>query len=216
MLALAASGCSSLEGVLGTSQPSSPPPAADSSGGSSFTQRVKSLFSSGSGTPAGEQKKASETGPNPDVDCPGIDIREGASTLAVNAPGADPNATNVRYQATIAQTARECAIAGPTMTIKVGIQGRIILGPAGSPGPVEVPMRLALVREGIEPRTIWTKLYRVPVTVPPGEGNVPFVQVEENMSFPVPKRSELEAYVVYVGFDSSALVTMPERKHKKR
>ena len=49
------------------------------------------------------------------------------------------------------------------------------------------------------------------VTVPPGESNVPFVQVEEAMSFPVPGREDLEAYVVYVGFDPSALAPQPER-----
>ena len=52
----------------------------------------------------------------------------------------------------------------------------------------------ALVREGVEPRTVWTKLYRVPVTVSPGETNVAFVQVEEGMAFPVPSRADLEAY----------------------
>jgi hypothetical protein len=206
---LAVCGCSSFD-VLGTSQPSSPA-AGDSSGGSSFTQRVKNLFSSG--TASGQQKVAATApaGPDPNVDCPGVDVRSGAATLAVNTPGSEPSPTNLRFQASIAQTARECAVNGGNMTIKVGVQGRVILGPAGTPGQVQVPMRLALVREGIEPRTVWTKLYRVPVTVPPGESNVPFVQVEENLTFPVPDRSDLEAYVVYVGFDASALPAQPER-----
>jgi hypothetical protein len=208
-VALAAAGCSSLDGAFGTS--SSPPPA-DSSGGSSFTQRVKGWFSSGSSQPAGDQKVAG--GPNPDVDCPGVDVRSGASTLAVNTPGAEPSATNLRFQASIAQTARECAVLGGNMTVKVGIQGRVILGPAGVPGQVEVPMRLALVREGIEPRTIWTKLYRVPVMLPPGQSNVPFVQVEEDMTFPVPKPSDLEAYVVYVGFDANAMSEPPAKSKR--
>jgi hypothetical protein len=210
-VALAAAGCSSLDGVLGSSSPSSSPPA-DSSGGSSFTQRVKGWFSSGSPQPAGDQKVAG--GPSPNVDCPGVDVRSGASTLAVNTPGAEPNATNLRFQASIAQTARECAVLGANMTIKVGIQGRVILGPAGTSGQVEVPMRLALVREGIEPRTIWTKLYRVPVAVPPGQSNVPFVQVEEDMTFPVPKPSDLEAYVVYVGFDANAMSEPPAKSKR--
>jgi hypothetical protein len=30
---------------------------------------------------------------------------------------------------------------------------------------------------------------------------VQFIDVEEGLSFPLPSRSELEAYVVYVGFD---------------
>ncbi|HML11748.1 MAG TPA: hypothetical protein VK456_00495 [Xanthobacteraceae bacterium] len=216
---LAASGCSSFD-TFGTSQPSSPsssPPPADSSGGSSFTQRIKNMFSSGSSS--GQEKVAATapSGPDPNLDCPSVTVRSGAATLAVNAPGVEPSATNLRFQATIAQTARECAVNAGNMTMKVGIQGRVILGPDGTPGKIEVPMRLALVREGIEPRTVWTKLYRVQVMVPPGETNVPFVQVEEAMTFPVPSRSDLEAYVVYVGFDPSALAPpeKPRRPSKK-
>ena len=208
---LAASGCSSLD--IGSS--SSP---SDSTSSSSFTQRVKNLFSSGSAS--GQEKVAATapSGPDPNLDCPGVTVRSGAATLAVNTPGAEPSATNLRFQATVSQTARECAVSAGNMTMKVGIQGRVILGPAGTPGKVEVPMRLALVREGIEPRTIWTKLYRVPVDVPAGQTNVPFVQVEEGMSFPVPSAQDLEAYVVYVGFDPSALApekpTRPTKKGK--
>ena len=209
MAILAAAGCSSFD-TIGSSSP------PDSGGGSSFTQRVKNLFSSGNAS--GQEKVAATApaGPDPNIDCPSVTVRSGAATLAVNTPGADPSATNVRFQASVSQTARECAVSGGNMTMKIGIQGRLILGPAGGPGKYEVPMRLALVREGVEPRTIWTKLYRVPVTVSPGETNVAFVQVEEGMTFPVPSREDLEAYVVYVGFDPSALTPeKPKRPAKK-
>jgi len=205
---LAAAGCSSLD-IIGSSSPS------DSSSGS-FTQRVRNLFSSGSST--GQEKVAATApaGPDPNLDCPSVTVRSGAATLAVNTPGADPSPTNLRFQATVSQTARECAVSAGNMTMKVGIQGRVILGPAGSPGKYEVPMRLALVREGVEPRTIWTKLYRVPVTVSAGESNVAFVQVEEGMAFPVPNREDLEAYVVYVGFDPNALAPEKPKKPAKK
>jgi hypothetical protein len=207
---LAASGCSSFD-TIGSSSP------PDSGSGSSFTQRVRNLFSSGNAS--GQEKVAATApaGPDPNLDCPGVTVRSGAATLAVNTPGAEPSATNLRFQASVSQTARECAVSAGNMTMKIGIQGRVILGPAGTPGKVEVPMRLALVREGIEPRTIWTKLYRVSVDVPAGQTNVPFVQVEEGMSFPVPSAQDLEAYVVYVGFDPSALAApeKPRRPAKK-
>jgi len=203
---LAAAGCSSFD-IGGTSSPS------DSTSGSSFTQRVRNMFSSGSAS--GQEKVAATapSGPDPNLDCPSVTVRSGAATLAVNTPGVEPSATNLRFQASVSQTARECAVSAGNMTMKIGIQGRVILGPAGTPGKIEVPMRLALVREGVEPRTIWTKLYRVPVNITGGESNVPFVQVEEGMSFPVPSAQDLEAYVVYVGFDPSALA--PQEKPKR-
>ena len=87
------------------------------------------------------------------------------------------------------------------MTIKVGVQGRAIVGPLGEPGTVDVPLRYAVVREGPEPKTIVTKFKRTSVTIAQGERHAQFVDIEEALSFPLPPSTELEAYVVYVGFD---------------
>jgi len=184
---------------------------------SSFKDRMNALFFGASAKP--ETTAQAGPMPSPDLDCPEIDIRTGAATYSVGPTGTtDVNPTNLRYQADIAKTARECSVAGGSVTIKVGVQGRIILGPTGGPGQIDVPMRLAVVQEGVEPKTIWTKFYRVPVTVPPGQTNVPFVQIEENITFPMPKRAEYDAYVIYVGFDPTAdKSTPPDKKksHKK-
>lgn len=149
-----------------------------------------------------------------ELECPDISIRAGASTLAVSAPGTEASPTTTRYQATIGQTARECAALGGMITMKIGVQGRVLLGPAGGPGQLDVPLRLAVVREGTEPKTIWTKFYKFPVAIPPGQTSVPFVHVAQDVSFPMPSASELEAYVVYVGFDPSGLSAKPEPRRK--
>jgi hypothetical protein len=216
-VALIASGCSS-SSLLGTSQPQPPPPqpaaSADAPKPSSFRERMTALFS-GRPAPPPNPAEAAAARPVASDDCPTVDIRSGASTYAVGPSGADPTATTLRYQATIARTARECTVLAGSMTVRVGVQGRVILGPAGAPGTIEVPMRLALVQEGVEPKTIWTKAYRVPVSIPPGQTNVPFVHIEEDISFPLPKPAELAAYVVYVGFDPT-LVKEPEKKPDKK
>ncbi|MBX3522425.1 MAG: hypothetical protein KF826_11850 [Xanthobacteraceae bacterium] len=139
-----------------------------------------------------------QTQVNADENCPGATIRQGASAWAQNA-GQGP--TNVRYQASIVQIARECAVLGDTMTIKVGIEGRLLVGPKGGPGNVTVPLRIALVQEGPQPRPIISKFYAVNVSVPQGSTQVPFTQVEDDLTFPLPADKNLEKYVVYVGFD---------------
>jgi hypothetical protein len=170
----------------------------------------------GPSTPATENQAAALTQRDPNEECPSVDIRPGASTFQVRAPGAEPIATNVRYQVTVARTARECAIRGGSMNVKIGVQGRVILGPQGGPGQIDVPLRYALVREGVEPKTIWTELYRVPITIPPDQTNVPFMHIEEGLSFTLPSRSELAAYVVYVGFDAQAGAERPRKKAPTR
>jgi hypothetical protein len=133
--------------------------------------------------------------------CPIVDIRAGAGTLAVTTKTQQATANDVRYQLTFTQLARQCALIGTTIKMRVGVQGRAIAGPAGAPNQVEVPLRYAVVREGVEPKTITTKFRRIPLALPPGNTNVPFTDIEEDLSFPMPSRDELEAYIVYVGFD---------------
>jgi hypothetical protein len=134
-------------------------------------------------------------------DCPSMDIRTGAATLAVAAKGQQPTANELRYQLTFTELARQCFVEGGNVRMRVGVHGRAVVGPAGAPPQVSVPIRYAVVREGVQPTTITTKFKRIAVTLPPGTGNVVFTDIEEDLSFPLPPLPELQAYVVYVGFD---------------
>jgi hypothetical protein len=197
--AIVLSACSSLD------------PGAQSSGSSpSFVGRISQLFSG----PSAQANPAAENQPG-ELDCPAMDVRQGASTLSV-ASTSDPAAMTIRYQGTIVQLARECAVAAGNLTIKAGVQGRIILGPAGGPGQLDIPLRYALVREGPEPKTIWTKLYKIPVIVPEGQTNVTFTHVEDDMTVPRPKSNDLQAYIIYVGFDALAAAEKPKKPPPSR
>src|SRR5262249_56143528 len=85
-----------------------------------------------------------------DIECPDVNVRTGAATLMISSkPGeGEASALDLRYQATIIRTARECRVNSGIMTMKVGIEGRVITGPAGGAGTVSVPIRLAVVQEG--------------------------------------------------------------------
>jgi hypothetical protein len=150
-----------------------------------------------------------------DLPCPNVEVREGAATLAINAPGGDAGPMNTRYQVTIGDTARECAPLGGMMSMRVGVQGRILLGPAGGPGQVDLPLRVVVVQEGPDPKPVVSKLVRLAVQVPPGQTGVPFRHIEQNLTFPLVRPGVLENYVVYVGFDPGAGPVKPERKAKK-
>jgi hypothetical protein len=156
------------------------------------------LFGFGEGDKKPEQPAATES---PDIDCPGVEIRQGASTFQQSGADNGSSALSLRYQANFVRFARECAVRAGNVVMKVGIEGRVILGPAGTAGQVTLPVRLAVVKEGLEPQTVWTKFYMVPVVMPAGQPNVLFTHVEEDMSFPNPPGAELDKYVVYVGFD---------------
>jgi hypothetical protein len=175
-------------------------PASSSTAATSTTPSTEtrvdagySLFFGGAQT----RQVPTSGGPNP-VDCPGVDIRTGAGTLTIPPDG---EAMSLRYQVSISEMARSCRIVGSNLVMKVGVQGRIILGPAGGPGKLDIPMRFAVVHEGTEPKTVTTKFYKAPTTIPEGQTNITFTQIDDSIAFPLPSPSDLDAYVVYVGFD---------------
>jgi hypothetical protein len=111
----------------------------------------------------------------------------------------------------------ECAILGETMTMRVGVEGRLLVGPKGGPGSVKVPLRMALVAEGPKPQPIWSKFYNVDVTVPPGASQAVFSVVEDDLTFPLPAGRRIDNYIVYVGFDpqgAAAAARPPAAKPK--
>jgi hypothetical protein len=177
----------------------------------SSSRSLSEIFSSkpASYAQAGTTAAAEPTEFDPS-DCPTVDVRQGASTFSVNTAAKNPAESMLRYQGSFSQTARSCSRSGTTMTIKLGVQGRIILGPGGGPGQVDVPIRFALVEEGIQPKTVWTKFYRVPVTVPDGQPSVSFTHIEDDLTVPMPGKDTLEAYVLYVGFDPMSLSQKPK------
>jgi hypothetical protein len=164
--------------------------------------------------PAPTEAQASVAGKVLDNDCPSVDIRTGAGTLAVAARQQDAGANDLRYQLSFVELARQCAVDGSnTVRMRVGVQGRAIAGPAGAPPQVTAPIRYAVVQEGVQPKTIVTKFRRVPVTVN-SVGSTTFTDIEEDLSFPMPPLADLQRYIVYVGFDEAGDRQQPQAKKK--
>ncbi len=183
----------------------------------SLTDRFKSLFGGGKSDEPAEnaQQPAAPGGAESDDDCPPVKIRAGASTYAVAAPGKQPVGNDVRFQASITRTARECIKAGGDINAHVGIQGRVIAGPAGAPALVEIPLRVAVVQGGISEKVIATKAYRTTVAMSE-EGSVPFSFVAEDMVYPVPPGAAADTYLFYIGFDPQALTPEPKARSLKK
>jgi hypothetical protein len=177
----------------------------------SVVDRFKSLFGGGKSdeaAPSAPGQSQSETG---GLTCPDVKVRAGASTYAVATPGKQPVGSDVRYQATITRTARDCNLNAGQITARIGIQGRVIVGPAGAPASVEIPLRVAVVQGGVNEKTITTTVVRTTVSMAEGL-SVPFSVVAEDVVYPAVAADINDLYVFYVGFDPQALKPEPKPK----
>ncbi len=100
------------------------------------------------------QKKALASGI---TECP--DIVFDGSGAEMRSP-ADADASSVAYQLSITRTARECALAGENVSMRVGVLGAAMLGPVGKPGDYFGTVHVA-VRRKSDNKLFGDKTYRV-------------------------------------------------------
>ena len=197
------SGCSGSSNMFAAPQEAEPLPT--------IGDRFNQLFGRKSQA-VGEVATPAADGVEPD--CPVVKIRAGASTYAVAAPGKQPVGSDIRYQATVTRTARDCTRSSGQIIARIGIQGRVIAGPAGSPAAVEIPLRVAVVRSGIHEQVMATKVYRTTVSMTE-DSSVPFSLVGEDLAYSMPAGATSESYVFYIGFDPQAVTPEPKAARRK-
>lgn len=182
-----------------------PPPDAEIP---TISERFDQLF--------GRNSKVSETAPDgTEVDCPVVKIRAGASTYAIAPPGKQLVASELNFQATITRTARDCRrAANGQIMARIGVQGRVVAGPAGAPATVEIPLRVAVVQTGVQERVLTTKVYRT--TVAMSEEGGAFSLVGEDLVFNMPAPLTSDNFVFYVGFDPQAIAPQPQPRSSRR
>src|SRR5262249_842156 len=135
--------CSTYHGLFGArpATAASAPETATMSASSAAVGQRFALFGFGEGEKKQNPAAATET---PEIDWPGAETPQGASTVQQSGADNGSAALSLRYQANFIRFARECALRSGNVVMKVGVEGRVILGPAGGPGPITLPVRLAV------------------------------------------------------------------------
>jgi hypothetical protein len=135
----------------------------------------------------------------PTTYCPPLQLRPGTEALTTYEHGHDNEVAYVRQQASITQTARECHLVGNTLSVKVGVAGRVVAGPKGGAGTVTLPIRVAVTKQVGATGPIYTHLFKVPVAVTAPDFSASYDEVFDQVSFNVaPDDRNL---IIYVGFD---------------
>ncbi len=137
--------------------------------------------------------------------CPKTVLRAGTETLRLYPEDVteedEDAALKLRFQANILEVARECNYTGDFLGMRVGFAGRVINGPTGDSGTLELPVRVAVTR-GDE--VLYSKLHTIPVTIHPGSTVATFRFVDNNIAIAKP---ESENILIFVGFDEGPYET---------
>lgn len=155
-----------------------------------------------------KQEKQDKPGPEArHVFCPEIVVLDGTAAAQFHA-GTPPSNANLRYQYSLGEAARECSLDGDQMLIKVGIAGKVLLGPAGSPGSFNVPVRIAIARQS-DNQPVVSKLYKASATIGGGETQADFTVVSEPLRVPfIQDHADLD-YSIKVGLDTAGTSEKP-------
>ena len=146
-----------------------------------------------------------------DINCPTVDVADGGAALRVG--GAD-NAS-VRYQFNIGDTARECDPAGPQQAaVKVGVSGEVVIGPAGSAGTYNAPLKITVTRES-DKKEVFSKTYRVEATTD-GVNAGNFRVVSEPIMLPLTTLQLADVYSITVGFEGGSVGGSAPKHHNRR
>ncbi len=122
--------------------------------------------------------------------CPLVTLREGTATYSTYAKG-DP--AKLRYRASISDVTRSCARENGMLNITVAIAGRVVPGPAGGPGNVTLPIRIAVL-EG--DRVIYSELHKHEVAS--GAQATQFIFSDSGISIPDPPERNIR---IFAGYD---------------
>ena len=179
--------------------------------GEGIGAKISSLAAFGSTTPPPAPAAADPTALR--LVCPDVEVLDGTASMRFYAGGAGSG--NVRYQYSMGEVARECGVAGNQVSLKVGVEGRVLLGPAGSPGSFSVPVRISVRREK-DGQIAATKTYRVAANVASGDTQGIFQVVSEPLLVPLTREDTSQDYTIVVGFDGTGGGTLERTPAKPK
>lgn len=130
--------------------------------------------------------------------CPPIQVRNGGEAIYSYKNNKVGDAQALQYQAVIDKQSRSCVASPGKITVDMGVVGRVLLGPAGKDQQYTIPVRFAVVRDGL---AVFSEKYDLPVTLKAGAQSQEFVKVVDNVEIPFLGG---ENTVIWVGFDTKA------------
>jgi hypothetical protein len=144
-----------------------------------------------------------------DAYCPKVGLIEGGAAVRAYSGGKTGDPAALRHQISVGELARECvAREDGSIHVKVGLEARALLGPAGAPGRFDVPVTVVVKRGE---RILSSKTQRISVAVPQGDTQGRVIVVQDGLLVP-PRTGE---YEIDVGLIAGAPGAKPDRSTRR-
>lgn len=135
--------------------------------------------------------------------CPTVDVAEGGAALRIMA------GSNVRTQISVGRMARECARREDgSIALKVGVEARVLLGPAGSPGRFDVPVTVSVKYDD---KVVASRVGRTTAEIDRGEAQTIAQIVVDDLTVPAAMTRD---YEIEVSLGAAKAPSKPKHRRK--
>lgn len=142
--------------------------------------------------------------------CPQVGMLEQSAIKNAYAGNAKDDPAKLIYRASLSEATRACTANDTTLTIRVQAQGRVVIGPAGKPGRISLPINVEVIGEG--DKVLYSQTQSTVVDVP-AEGVAQFLFDKADVSIPNQMGGVSTFTRVRIGFDD---VTVKKTGRNKR
>jgi len=180
--------------------------SSSSSGEPSGLQRTMNVLMFQSTSAPAPDQLPKDDDQDQDFVCPQVIVADGGAAIRAQS-GTD--SASLRHQISILNVARECTPTGPGggFRLKVGVEGRVLLGPAGGAGAYSATLNTQVLRGDT---VVARRSGRVGGTLAAGQGGTDFTHVEDDIVVP-PGRGDVE---IIVGLGQGGAAT-PARSRRR-
>ncbi|MGR9343731.1 hypothetical protein ACU8NW_03775 [Rhizobium leguminosarum] len=133
--------------------------------------------------------------------CPQIFMRDQDAIFRTYATGKKDDPQQVVFQASFGDYTRQCTLNDTNLTMTVVAQLRLVAGPAGTPGPVTLPIRISVL-DG--ETVLYSEVTKFPTEIPPGTPGAQVIFRKDGIKMPVGSGALVR---VNVGFDTQPAKT---------
>lgn len=127
--------------------------------------------------------------------CPRVALRDGTAFFNSYAKGGQDDPAKLLYQTALTDVTRACTRSDGQLTIVVSVAGKVVPGPAGAPGNLTLPIRIAAIQGTT---VVYSELKKYQVAVTDTSAATQFVYGDTKITIPEPTKRDV---MIFAGFD---------------